>query len=331
MQRTKLNLAGSSNGYVRPRPASAQSVLPPATLRRLADSLKGQWKRYRKGLKRSQKKFSESAVHESRVQTRRLLAMMELLKPFLAAGRVKKVQASLKRHLDTFDGLRDTQVQLLAVENLCGDFPAAKIFYEYLEKRERRLARQTLKQIKRIKTRPLAKLMGACRADLKRWREGNSPERANRLLLGSVESAFARTRQFKDKIQRSRTATIHRTRVAFKRFRYMVEILAEHLPWADKKLLAAMHDYQTMMGNIQDVEVLLRDWNDFLRRKPVPSGIARPLSRELSRRRQELIGLYIEASDQLYDFLPALPQARPRVPRQSSRGGTPQAGPAAAP
>jgi hypothetical protein len=40
----------------------------------LTGALQAQWKRYRKKLKRCQQKFSEKAVHDSRVETRRLLA-----------------------------------------------------------------------------------------------------------------------------------------------------------------------------------------------------------------------------------------------------------------
>ena len=41
---------------------------------------------------------------------RRLLSILELLGPFLATGRLQQACAALKRHLDTFDELRDTQV-----------------------------------------------------------------------------------------------------------------------------------------------------------------------------------------------------------------------------
>src|SRR5258708_2576008 len=88
------------------------------TLRYLEASLKALWKRYRKDLERCQDKFSEKAVHDSRVATRRLLSLVELLRPFLAQGRLNKVRRALKRHLDTFSDLRDTQVQLLSLAKL---------------------------------------------------------------------------------------------------------------------------------------------------------------------------------------------------------------------
>ena len=49
----------------------------------LAESLKMRWKRYRKRLKQCQRKFSEGAVHDSRIETRRLLSLIDMLRVFL--------------------------------------------------------------------------------------------------------------------------------------------------------------------------------------------------------------------------------------------------------
>src|ERR1035437_10571147 len=66
--------------------------LPGNSVNYLACSLKKQWKRYRKELKRCQNKFSEKAIHAFRVETRRLLSTLELLGGFLPARRVERVQ-----------------------------------------------------------------------------------------------------------------------------------------------------------------------------------------------------------------------------------------------
>src|SRR5882672_927479 len=136
--------------------------LPAASFRHLQRSLKKQFRRYRKELQRCQKKFSEKSVHESRVAARRLLSTVELLGGFLSGGRVRKVQRFLKRHLDTFDDLRDTQVQLVSVANLQRAFPAARSFHAWLLKRQERFIKQTRNCVKRIQPKPLAKQLAAC-------------------------------------------------------------------------------------------------------------------------------------------------------------------------
>ena len=291
-----------ANGHQPLRRKPIHGQLNRGTLRELAASLKRQWKRYRKGLKRCQDRFSEGAVHESRVETRRLLSLLELLRPFLRHGQFNKGQAALKQHLDTFDNLRDTQVQLLAVDKMRKTFSLAGPFYDYLTNREERYASETRGRIKRIKTRRLAKYIASCREQLKRWRSDFPVEKVNEMLLASVDGAFAKALYLRRNIRAHDAETIHRTRVAFKKVRYMIEILADYLPLADDKLLVAMHRYQTMMGDIQDAEVILRTFDKFLLKKHVDLAAARRFRRELLRRRQWLIRVYLDAADQLLEF-----------------------------
>jgi CHAD domain-containing protein len=133
-----------------------------------------------------------------------------------------------------------------------------------------------------------------------------------------VDGAFRRARQLRTRINPRDPWTIHRTRVAFKRFRYMVEALAERLPGVTGERLAAMRHYQTMMGEIQDAEVLLRTLDKFLRKKEIKPEAARRFRAELLRRRQRLIRIYLKAADQLLEFWP-LPGGGPasRLPSPS--------------
>jgi len=107
--------------------------------------------------------------------------------------------------------------------------------------------------------------------------------------------------RYKQRIRIARPKTIHCTRVAFKRFRYMVELLAEQL-LADEKMLAEMQHYQTMMGEIQDAELLLQSFDKFVRKKNIRSDSATQLREELVRRREWLIKVYMDAAGQLREF-----------------------------
>jgi CHAD domain-containing protein len=283
---------------------SSLNQLPPRALRQIRRWLQKQWKRYRKELKRCQRKFSEKAVHNSRVAARRLLATIELLEGFLPPEIIKKARCLIKEHLDIFNDLRDTQVQLVAVTSLQATFPAARAICEWLQKREARLRKQARAGVKRSRPRPLAKLIAASEDAFAKQLKKRSPDAATKLLWRSVNKAFIRTMQFKRRIRAARPKSIHRTRVAFKRFRYMVELLAEHLS-ADEKMLAEMQHYQTMMGDIQDAEVLLQSFDKFARKKNIRSESANQLREELLRRRGWLINVYMDAAGQLREFWPA--------------------------
>jgi len=295
--------------------------LPADSLSLMEKSLKRQWKCYRAGLKGCQEKFSESAIHDTRVGARRLLSTLELLGGFLSAGRLGKVERAVKRQLDTFDELRDAQVQLPIIRKLQRTFPAAVPFYAYLMRREERLARSTRKNIRNVKTKRLGGLITACRDEIKARGENYSPERAAASLVRSVQRAFTQTCKLRARIDPNDTRTIHCTRVAFKKFRYMMETLMDYLP-AKNTLREAMHDYQTMMGEIQDLEVLQRTLDKFFQKHAVPSEPARHLREEFSRRRQGLIEVYLGAADRLNEFWPWHParvSRPPAAPRTQSR------------
>ncbi|MEY2429215.1 MAG: hypothetical protein QOJ40_2100 [Verrucomicrobiota bacterium] len=278
--------------------------MKPGGLRRLQKSLKKHWKRYRKELKRCQANCSEKAIHAMRVETRRLLSTVELLGSFVPARCAGKLSRGLKQRLDIFDDLRDTQVQLLQVGKMCRAFPAARAFRDHLLKRELRLAKKTRKRIKAVTTGSLGELIEACRKKVEAQCEVLPAKTASAQLVRAVERAFTRTRQLRSRIDPRDTKTIHCTRVAFKKFRYMVEELAEYLPGANDTVLAEMRHYQAMMGDIQDAEVLLSALDKFLARKEIRRKPGRQLREELARRRLWLIRVYLDAADQLTDFWP---------------------------
>jgi CHAD domain-containing protein len=271
-------------------------------LGRLMLGLRKQWKRYRKELKRSQKKLSEEVIHDSRVGTRRLMATLELLGSFLPQGKVKKICAALKQHLDSFDDLRDAQVQMQPVEKMKRKFAAARDFHEYLAGQEKRFARLTSKQLRKLKTGRLSKLIRQCIDELDtQWRTCKQ-QNANDRLFGAMDRAFQRAKQLRDQIDARDTKTIHCTRVAFKRFRYMVEALAGNLPFADDPRLEAMHDYQGLMGDIQDSQVLITAVDKFLCKHEVDPKAASRFRKELLRRRDSLVQRYLARAGELNQF-----------------------------
>jgi CHAD domain-containing protein len=291
----------SKRAVQRPR---GQGKLRAGALASLALALKKQWRRYRKRLKRCQNNFSETAVHDSRVETRRLLSLLELLGDFLPPARLKKIRRALKEHLDTFDELRDAQVQLRAVNQLQPAFPAARPFAVWLRERETHFTRKTRRRIKTVESRRLAKSLAACREKLAAQAKACSETAANARLLGSANLAFRHTCWLRARINPRDTATIHRTRVAFKRFRYMVEALAAHLPGANRRVLKAMHDYQALMGEIQDAEVLFQTLEQFGAERETELKSFRRLRQELLRRRQARIRAYLKASGRALKFWP---------------------------
>ena len=306
MRQPETNLSLTrANGHSAAALANRAAELAPDTFKYLIRSLKQNEKCYRKQLRKCQRKVSERAIHDLRVEARRLLSLLDLLSPFVPSDRVAKAQAALKCQLDTFDDLRDIQVQLPAVRKFRSKFPAARDFYRFLEKRESRLCRSSRKQARKLRNRRVSNLIDACRFEAKAWLEDTGWEQANLRLVRAVGLAFAATRKLRDNIDPKDTHSIHCTRIAFKEFRYMLEALAPHLPWAGKSFLECLLLYQGLMGEIQDAEVLRRRFDKFIAKEKIEARPAAQFAQELFRRRRRLIETYLSEADRLLEFWPS--------------------------
>jgi CHAD domain-containing protein len=277
-------------------------------LQHLSGALAGQWRRYRKRLKRCQRKFSAGAVHDSRIETRRLLATLELVAVFIPERKLKKLRRALKEQLDEFDPLRDTQVQLGCVEPLRRAFPTAKKFHRWLRRREVRYICEARQAVKAVKPRRIGKRIATLEGELRHQQKRTTPERAFGLAQAAISSAFAGVTRFSRQVNAADPQTIHRARIAFKRFRYMVDALAPLLPAVTDKHRRAMHDYQSMMGDVQDSEVLLAALDEFIESEDNQPTM-QPLRAALMQRRKQLIHVYLNAVPKLASLWP--PKAPP--------------------
>ena len=240
-------------------PAAATSRPPPPGRQVelddfLLDSLKSQWRSYRKEFKRCQKEFSDDAVHEVRIAIRRLLASLGLLGSVLPAEHIHQAGRALKKRLKIFARLRDTHAQSLYVKELRREFPAARRYHAALDRRERRLIKRVRRRLPRASDKRLAEHISVLKEQLRTLARDHAHE-AGRMAAVMVarRAALAEVTKRHRAIRADDTITIHRTRVAFKKFRYMTEALQPLLPGVTRLTLKAMRDYQTRMGDIQDL------------------------------------------------------------------------------
>src|SRR5919108_6094547 len=118
----------------------------------ILDSLHDRWRTFRSELKRCQKQYSEEAVHDLRVATRRLISTLDLADCIRPKTKLREARRALKKQLDTFGPLRDVQVQLLAIGKMLPSFPELQEFYDSLMRRERKLVQRLSVDLKGIKT-----------------------------------------------------------------------------------------------------------------------------------------------------------------------------------
>lgn len=270
----------------------------------LCDVVKTMRRRYRKRLDRCQVEFSETSVHDLRIETRRMLALLDLLRALHFKDSLRKTRKIFKRRLDAFDELRDTQVQLLLLKPLRRDFPEARDFDLVLRRREKRLIGELRREIKRMKQLRLERRLKALEKEVRESAAASSPERTRALTTAALHETYEDVAALRRRVRRSHTETIHRFRVAFKRFRYVSELLQPLFPKLTLKQLRQMQTYQGVMGDIQDMEVLIAAVKQAVQLVLLPAHEVRPLLKELMRRRRVLIDAFMASADRLLEFQP---------------------------
>lgn len=269
----------------------------------LSDSFDERWKKYRAQLKVCKREFSEEAVHDLRVATRRLLAVLDLLRTLNPHPRIQKTRRALKNQLNEFDDLRDVQVMLVDVSEAVTSFPELKPFEKWLLDRERRFLRKARKQIAKSKSSDLEKRVEQIHASIQENAKSRSFQAR---LLEAVDNAYLRAMQSYGQVDASQSATIHRLRIVFKKFRYLVEIAHPFLKKYPDSHLERMHEYQSKMGLIQDVEIFLNTLKDFGEGTTSDSALE-PVRRYFEKRLAESLSAYLDAKDEMLAFWRAAP------------------------
>ena len=276
----------------------------------LSRTLERHWRNYRKARKRCHKKVSEDAVHQWRIDTRRMLAVLSVIEPLLSDKCFCKAQTLLGKQLKRSGRLRDTHVQLVEIERQLRRFPELAPFHTALACRKKRLTRR-LRQAGAAKTdAELKQTLGKLRQRLGPLFRDSASEPAHwQAIMRSVDEAFHHVVRLRAQARASRPATIHATRVAFKRFRYMAEALGPVLPGGSQAQLRQMQAYQKLMGDIQDLEVLLAALNQITRKKRLRMAAFRDT---LEQRHTAAILRFMESAGNLGAFWPF--RRSPRAP-----------------
>ncbi|RPI92312.1 MAG: CHAD domain-containing protein [Chloroflexi bacterium] len=222
----------------------------------LLAALDERWKNYRAELKRCRAEFSNEAVHDLRAAARRMLAIIWLLTSISPRPRLQKLNRAFKDQLDEFDDLRDTQVILAEISETVGELPQLQAFQDYLQGVEKGLLKTLRKKLRVIDLFDVSKRIRRLREALKAEADSNGEFVLH--ILQVVDDMFLTTKQRQNWINPAQANTIHRVRLTFKTFRYMLEIIHPLLPDFPPENLKQMHDYQSLMGEIQDVEVIMQ-------------------------------------------------------------------------
>jgi len=280
---------------------------PPKLATHLTESVGFARRCYRKRLARCQKKFTEKAVHDLRTETRRMLALLDLLEALHFEGSLKKLRKTFKKRLDCFDDLRDTHVQLVLLKPMWKKFPEAAELKRHLCQCEKRLVAELSKEIQTMKSGKLNRRLKDIEKALRQCAKNPPKERSTALAQMLLGGSFRRVVILRRQIKRNKPATIHKMRVAFKRLRYTAELLQPFLPHFTPERITRMKQFQSAAGDIQDVAVLLARLAREVKKGELKADGIKNLRGELLQQERQAIDSFMERINELMDFEPEQP------------------------
>lgn len=258
--------------------------------REISSVLKAVWARYRRQLARGQRSLTEEALHDLRVQTRRLLACLEILSP-IAGGLAESASArkTLRKRLTALGPLRDAQVQLRDFDRLREAQPEISPLHHDLSRRVLRLGRAAAAKMDRTGTRKLGRRMARFS---RRLTEGlglaSAPQVLRIAFLTTTKKALAGLSRVARADFRDHRA-VHAERVSLKQVRFGAECLPAALRPIPASDLKRVRKGVAWMGRIHDLDVHLARMKKLVAKNRLPASAANSYCTELTRRRAALI------------------------------------------
>jgi CHAD domain-containing protein len=305
--RNKRNVRASarSRGRVRRADISQKTAIPGESASLLLSrAMEDRRQTFFRQLLRVRRRASEPAIHDLRVALRRLIAALNLAVVVIPGTGIPRVRRSLRRALKQFNMLRDVHIALLAMKSLRRTSPPVRTYAASLRLKERTLLRECAAYLRSMDVQTLERELAAVQQALLLMSDDPVLDAAaGTMLKGSLAQAVARAVRLERAVIASDAGSIHRLRVAFKKVRYAVEILAPLLPWMKRSRRKWMQEYQTLMGEIQDTEVMLAGVRRFAARPAQRNRISvLPLLEILARQKHERVEAFMQRARELEGF-----------------------------
>jgi CHAD domain-containing protein len=213
------------------------------------------------------------AIHDLRVATRRLQQVLDLLYPRPHSGEIRKLYRGLKRCRRSLSEVRNYDVLLERVEGVLGRKHASRretweAIREYLknlraarlEKSLRKLAKVNLSAIYvRLKECLPAECNSAPAVETSRHPGTGQDLTAEEFYVRIGEALKSGWTALEREIAQSRNepdpAALHRTRIAAKRVRYLIEVINAFEVAGCKEVLIWLRSLQTQLGDWHDLVV----------------------------------------------------------------------------
>jgi CHAD domain-containing protein len=270
----------------------------------LLSSFDDSWKSFSDAWKKARSRSSEKSIHALRVSTRRMIATLELARALSRQHEIADLQRKFKKVLKCMGPLRDTQVLL---ENLASLRQGALIsdFKKVLERRERRRIDGVRSDLKRAAKQRLSKGVNEVRSQFSRLHEARGKaeiEHSIERVLTLRRNEFLRAERRFQKLQPIDEELLHEMRIALKKLRYAVEAAQPVLGESAKRQARDMHDFQQLIGESRDLEMLRGALEKWAEKNGKKIAIV-PALDGLQEKRESLLKKIVESSKEFEEKL----------------------------
>lgn len=272
----------------------------------LASALRNRWVLYLGRREQFEKEPSEEAVHELRVATRRLMAQLDLFATVMSSRGAEKAYRALKRSMKALGRLRDIQVQQVLIEEQLDSFPKLRLLSYDLQRQERARVAAAVARVRALKVYKFEKWISLMFQDLaEKSNDLRQQEVLSAAVIEALQEIYAVVVKRRRSIQKQSPKTIHKTRVAFKKFRYLIEALSPGFTGFDERQFDALASYQRRMGRIQDIEIIQASLAQFVKKYAAAEELLLPFARHLQRVRARALISFMKQADRIFEFSPS--------------------------
>ncbi len=249
-------------------------------------ALDKRWNDYLASLKRYQQLASVKNVHDLRVSIRRLTTTIDLIDRFNPDNVIRQARVKLKDQLQELSVLRDVHIEMVRMRGFLKELPETKEFYDELRDKETKYLKSANKIPWKSDRRFIENAVNRARIRLNTRRATTTPENSRRIVDAALDVSFDNLSKKLEDVTPADYASIHRVRLAFKPLRYTIEML-QPVVGLDSRQLRTATLLARLMGQIQDLEVLMKDLVEFRWKKGNVPGAVVEIWLDLERRKME--------------------------------------------
>jgi CHAD domain-containing protein len=261
----------------------------------LAQRWKAFGKRLRRALPRRRTRIDE-AVHDLRTASRKMLSVLDAVEPSGPRKAVKRLGRRVHDVLDRLGTVRDLTVQRERLAHVAVDRPTGA-----LRAFERGWDRQFARSVRKLRRRLARVDAKALRDDVRRIRRRLRDPRTSEGLRGGVVDAvgraFSELQERRVAVDPTALETVHRMRISLKQFRYLVQSAAPLVPGASTRALDTLHELQTTMGDLHDLEVLSASLAAFAKGDAERTEQLSPVLADLEAQHSGLLRSFLRSAD----------------------------------